>query len=468
MTAHAHQASQADAPIAKIHIADGAEKGLIGRLLMLGAANKANATFEQVKDLMPSDFAHRPHQLIWHAMRVLAERRENISMDTVRAELNRPLKDSTQKAIDAVTPAYLDEVATIRNANALDCAQVIREASLDRKGLQAAQEVVKVFQDGSLHVRQKSARARELIEKISHQVQAIDGQPTKTLSASEMEYWTDLQAKRRALSQGDESSFGIPSGYRAVDEVIHGFKRGKLYIVAARPAIGKSAFAINVALNAMRLGHRVLFIPLEMSDADMTERILAIESHVNTRDLETGNVSPDDMIRLEEAHHRLQAYAGSRQFHYLQFEGIPTMAQIETKVNHHMGMHGADLVIFDQMSREAISAERPDANLDTFMSNTVQTLHKWVKVHNVPILSMAQLNRDSVKNPDQEPELIHLAGSDSIGRTADVVMALHRSSIQGAREALPTKLLFLKQRKGQGGAHSVMLNYIPHITKFID
>lgn len=454
--------------LSKPALYEGAERATLGRLLALGMKQKANAAFEQVNNLMHSDFADERHRLIWHAMRVLSERRENISVETVAAELDRPLKESSKKAIEVVTEAYLYDLMAVRSTNLLDNAQLIRESSLERKGLKMAQDMVKAFQDPSLHIKQKAARADELVKKISHQVQALDGHPTKTLSQSEMEYWTSLQIKRRALSEGDDSSYGISSGYRAIDEVIHGFKRGQLYVMAARPGVGKSAFAINTALNAMRVGKSILFIPLEMTDTDMTERVLAIESHVNTRDLETGNISAEDIARLEEAHTRLQSYRGAQLFHYLQFDAAPTIREIEVKLNHHMEVYGADLIIFDQMSREAIKTERADINLDTFMSNTVQTLRGWATKHNVPLLAMAQFNRDSVKNPEQEPELHHLAGSDSVGRTADVVMALHRSSTQGAKEAMPTKVLFLKQRKGQGGAHSVMLNYIPHITKFID
>jgi replicative DNA helicase len=468
MTAAPQQTTQPAPSTTKATQYDTAEKSVLGRLLSLGIKQKANAAFDLVKDLTLTDFAQERHQLTWHAMRMIADRRENISLETVAAELNRPLKDGSKKAIEVVTEAYLYDLMATRSINLMDNAQLVREGALERKGLKMAQEMVKTFQDPSLHIKQKAVHAGALVKRISHQVQGLDGHPTKTLSASEMEYWNDLQAKRRALSAGDESSYGISTGYRAIDEVIHGFKRGNLYVVAARPAIGKSAFAINIALNAMRVGKSVLFIPLEMNDKDMTERVLAIESHVNTRDLETGNISPDDIARLEEAHARLQNYAGAQLFHYLQFETTPTLREIEVKLNHHMEVYGADLIIFDQMSREAIRSERPDANLDTFMSNTVMALRAWAVKNNAPLVAMAQLNRDSVKDPEQEPELKHLAGSDSVGRTADVVMALHRSSTQGAREAMPTKLLFLKQRKGMGGAHSIMLNYIPHITKFID
>jgi replicative DNA helicase len=454
--------------VSKASHSSGNEKALLGRLLSLGVKKKSNVAFEQVKDLMPSDFTDERHQLVWHAMRILVERRDNISVETVTAEMDCPLKDSSKKAIEVVTQAYLYELVGIPSTNLLDNAQIIREAALERKGLRMSQEMVKIFQDPSLHIKQKATRAVDLVKKISNQVQGLDGHPTKTLSDSEMEYWTDLQAKRRAISQGDDSSYGISSGYRAIDELIHGFKRAHLYVVAARPGIGKSAFAINVALNAMRVGKSVLFIPLEMNDLDMTERVLAIESHVNTRDLETGNIAPEDIGRLEEAHKRLQSYRGSQLFHYLQFETTPTMREIEVKMNHHMGVHGADLIIFDQMSREAIRSERPDTNLDTFMSNTVLTLRSWATNHRVPVLSMAQFNRDSVRDPLQEPELKHLAGSDSVGRTADVVMALHRTQTQGGKEALPTKVIMLKQRKGVGDGASAMLNYIPHITKFID
>jgi replicative DNA helicase len=465
MTAVANQNQAPANPIVRPgHIYEAAEKSLLARLM--GQSKKTIGLFEQVADLMPSDFGARKHQLIWHAMRELHTRGEAVSLLTVESELNRPLKNGSMRAIDEVTVGTLNEIASSPARDFLEAARLVRTGSLERKGAQITAEMGKVFADGSIPLESKMTLALDLIGKLATQVQALDGRGSKSIRDSIEEYWTVLESKRQALSRGDVTAYGVPSGYKAMDEVLHGFKRGKLYVVVARPSVGKSALGINLALNAMKMKQRVLFIPLEMDDQEMTARALAIESQVSGQDLDTGNISEGDIGRLIEARSRINGYETSQRFHYLQFPPLPTMRQIEAKLNQHMALYGADLIVFDQMSTEALSPEKAHTEQNIFMSETVKTLRAWAKRYNVPVVSFAQLNREGDRMPDQKPRLSHVAGSDAIGRTADVVMALHREKSAIQKEVEPTEVIFLKHRGGWEG--TITLNYIPHITKFID
>ncbi len=444
---------------------DGAERALIARLLSLGVTGKSSAAFEQVADLKPSDFSARRHKLIWHAMRELHGRADTISLTSVEAELNRPLKDKSLKAIEEVTPAYLAELLTQRAGDLLGSAKIIRRAAARRKMRDMAHDMDALMSDETHTEQEAMTAALEMMHRVASQVQALDGHTGTTMHAALADVFAQVGARQRAVSAGDTSSYGIASGYPALDAVIHGFKRGHLYVVAARPSVGKSALAINLAMSAMRQAARVLFIPLEMTAHEMTSRALSIESDLTGSDIETGNVSLEDFDLLAECMVRLQGYQASKTFHFLEFEPLPTMAQIELKLHQHMMLHGADMIVFDQLSPEAISPLKPDLTLHKFISDSVNTLRTWAKKYNVPVLSMAQLNREGDRTPDGKPRLTHLAGSDSIVRAANTVILLHRET-GVVKEYGDTVDVIIAKNRG-GDETTIQLRYIPQVTRFV-
>lgn len=465
MTAAPQMSQQPSSVPAKAHASTRAEIALLSRLLVLGAANKSNAAFEQTMDIAWNDFVLRPHQLIWHAMKQVYARHDPINLTTIEAELDRPLKDKSLKAIEEVTPAYLAELMTQRHGDIAGSAKLIRRAAIRRKMRLMSRDVEAIIDDESKSELDVMDQALDVMSRMAQQVQALDGHAGTTMHAALGEVFSQIGAKQRAVSAGDTSSYGISTGYPALDNVLHGFKRGHLYVIAARPSVGKSALAMNLSLEAMRQNARVLFVPLEMTALEMTARALSIESGLAGSDIETGNVSIEDLDLLTVVTTRLQGYRASQQFHFLEFEPLPTMAQIEIKIHQHMTIHGADLIVFDQMSPEAVSPMKPDLTLHKFMSDTVNTLRTWAKKYNVPVLSMAQLNREGDRTTDGKPRLTHLAGSDSISRAANAVILLHRETAVVRDMGDMVDVIVAKNRGGD--ETTIQLRYIPQITKFV-
>ncbi len=441
----------------KIHAYDNAERALLGRLLTLGYKGKANAAFEQSSDLCWDDFYERKHQIIWHGMKQIAERSEAITLDTVEAELQTTLKNSTTRAIDVVKVDYLKDLLAYPHGDILEMVKLIRKASIKRKASLSVKAMQAIIDDDKCTLPQMMDGLMSHTSAIALSVSALDGKPSITLHEDVSDLARRTAAARKAYENGEALAFGVLSGYREIDDVTYGFQRRELVVVTARPGIGKSAWAVNVALNAMRQGTRVLIIPLEMSHNAMTARLMAIESGISAAKIKMGALTDEECKKLAAAFKTVQGYTASKQFHYLSFEASPTMAQVGAKLHQHMSVYGADLIIFDQLSPEAVSG-MPRDDEKTMMSKSVAMLRGWADKYNVPVVSMAQLNRAG----EGRPTLKNLAASDAMGRTPDTVIAIHREEQSGY--VWDTEFIFLKQR--EGATPIVHLDYIPTLTKF--
>lgn len=454
-------------PISKSAAHDIAERSLLGRLMTLGEKDKANTAFEQVSDLKPSDFGTRKHQLVWHAIKEIHTRGDGIKFKTIEAELNRPLKSGNMSAITEVGIEYLEELSTQRHADVLESAKLIRRASVRRKAKQASQEIQAIVENGSLSESQMAEKFVTIANTLSTQAQALDGHGPITMSLSLAQVWKTFDQKLRAVSAGDETTCGLSLGYTSFDDVLNGLKRGEMSIWAGGPGVGKSAWGVNLGVNVARAGGSVVFIPLEMTHQEMTQRALSVESSVRASSLTTGHISPEDMERLKESYTRMHAWQGTQRWHYLTFEAMPTIEQIETKLNQHIAQHGTpDLIILDQVSPEAIAPSNRNIPLHEFMSQTITRVKAWPTKYNNHVAVMAQLNRESDKQPESRPRMSSVAGSYSLVRAANVFVALWREKGKNQADCEPVEFIILKNRSGWEG--TLHMSFIPYLTKYTE
>lgn len=446
-----------------------AERALIGRLLILGQRGKAQGDFERVEDLKFSDFVHRPNGLIFHAMKEITARQEKISVTTVENELSKTLKNSTMRAIEEVTTSYLYELMEGRYGDVEESAKIIREAAFSRNSERLLIEAIETIRDDHMAPTNKAERVLEYVKQIESRSLAFTGKTGTSLYDSVGQFWQRIEAQVKALEHGEVTGYGILTGLNAVDGFTNGFQRGKVYVLVGPTGTGKSALGIKVAKEAMQRGARVGYLPLEMSHDEMTNRMMAIESRIDGSLLQTGRVPKEYMARLAASCKTIQGYTESQQFWYLEFEDLldlPNINDIRTKVTAHMKTHGADLLIVDQLSVEAMSGTKPNMDEKVILRQGINGLKALAIYYNIPILVMVQPNKSGYGKDGKRPDLLDIAWTSSIANAAYVVMMLYRDITQAQQAVDPMEIIIAKNRGGSRGTGYV--NFLPALTDFED
>ena len=440
-----------------------AEMLLLGRILALSKTGKANAAYAQAQVLTFSDFSQRKHGIVWRAMQRIIEAGETISITAIEGEF---LKVNNAEVASSDLYALMQEA----RGDIPACLKRIQTASLRRKGLAMTRRMDQIFTDKTLSPDQMGDKLSDESARYILDIQALANRKNVSLFDDLNTHAQQFEDNRRAMSAGEMDAFGIPSGYQSLDNDMgmNGFKRNTVTVVAGRPGDGKTSVLLNFALNAMKNGARVTFIPLEMTHLEMTNRLMGIESSLDTIDLATGNLHPDDLALFSEARTRIQGYETSKTFTYLDFPPRPTMGQIEARLREHIATTGTDLVIFDQMSLQCVSRSDPRQRDDAFMAEMIAALKAWVhvKMFNIPLIAGAQSNRAAEQQGGKNTTAT-LANSDAIGQTADMVIQLDRDKSQVMHNGLSrTDWNITKHRGGREG--TIEMLYHTSSTRFVE
>ena len=251
---------------------------------------------------------------------------------------------------------------------------------------------------------------------------------------------------------------GVPTGFRQLDDLTGGMRPGALWIVGARPSCGKTAFALNVAAHvAKREEQTALFVSLEMSAVEISERLLASEGKVNSQSIRSGTISRDDQRRLVEVSHDLADIP-------LIVDDAPalTVLQIAATARRHKRQGDLRLVVVDYLTLISPADSRaPRQEQVATISRQLKGLARDVEV---PVLCLAQLNRQA---DGQAPRLSHLRESGAIEQDADLVAFLHKPTPATdtiAGDSGPVELIVAKQRSGPTGV--VPLLWLPRYVRF--
>lgn len=442
----------------------GAEMLFLGRLLALGQdprdETRGNTAYLTVQTLAVSDFYERKHGLIWRAMQKVIEAGGLINITSLEGEfLKAGVKD--------VTLADMEALIVNPKGNLKECKKRIATAALRRKALAASKRMAGLALDTTLTPDQLGEAISDESSRFLLQVQALSDRRNVTLFDNLDTHAIEFEKNRQAQLDGAPLAFGIPSGYPSIDYEMgmNGFKRATVSIVVGRPGTGKTSWMLNLGLNALHAGARVTFIPLEMTALEMTNRLIGIESGLDTIDLATGNVHPDNMAYLLQVRKRMKEREASKAFVYLDLPPRPTLAMIESRLMEHISTIGTDLIIFDQMSLQLVSRGKLPKGED-FVAEMVATAKAWVhpKMFNVPLIAGAQENRVGEANTGAKSTAT-IANSDSVGQTADVVFMLERDKTKTLNNGVsPTIVHLAKHRGGREGP----LNFLYHTssTKF--
>lgn len=339
-------------------------------------------------------------------------------------------------------------------ANVLEYAAIVRDRALLRNLAAAADEINNLVYDGS-------GEAENILEAAESKIYALrQGRNIGGLLPISTVVQTVYENISEAASSGKVIP-GLSTGLKDLDKYILGLNKGELILIAARPAMGKTSIALNIAMDvAKHTDKTVAVFSLEMSREQLVSRVLAREASVPSQNMLTGQLSPDEWRRLASA-----AQLVSATDMRIDDNSMLTVADMNAQCRR---LSNLGLVVIDylQLMQSAGGRQNSNENRQQVVSDISRMLKIMAKELNVPVVCLSQLNRASVGRSDKRPMLNDLRDSGAIEQDADVVIALHREGYYDPENADPflTEAIVLKNRKGQTG--TVYLQWLPEFTSF--
>ena len=358
---------------------------------------------------------------------------------------------------EQTTPGYLMQLMEITPtaANVLEYAAIVRDKALLRGISQAGTDIVEMAQEGE-------GTASSILEGAEKKIYAL----RKGAAAEGLEHIGTVLVKvfdRLAeLARLDQDFPGISTGLKDLDRKINGLNKSDLVLIAARPGMGKTSIALNIALHAAKhTGKTVVFFSLEMSREQLAMRLISNESFVDNQKLVTGRLTEDEWGKISLASSALSQTD-------LRVDDNPsiTVAEMSAKCRR---LDNLGLVLIDYLQlMTAAEAGRRAENRVTVVSEISRALKIMAKELDVPVICLSQLSRANESRPDKRPILSDLRESGAIEQDADEVMFLYRDDYynENSEEKNVAECIVAKNRHGETG--TVKLQWMPQYTTFAD
>ena len=386
-----------------------AEKAVLGSLMI----NKE--AISQVADLLkPEDFYRPAHGIIYQAIVSLYNKSEPIDL----VSLSNYLQE--QGRLEEIgNIGYLTDLtqSTPTAAHITHYAKIVRRKKILRDLIVAASEITNLTYQTNINIEKLLDEAEQRIFAISQSSISYEFVSVKSALEEAFERIDRLQ-------QNKDHIRGTPTGFEQLDNLLSGLQKSDLIILAARPSIGKSSMALDIARYVgIREKIPVAIFSLEMSKQDLVDRLIASEANINLWKLRTGRLSADgadnDFEKIQEA---LSSLAESTIF--IDDNPSPTVLQMKTMSRRLKAKHQLGLIIIDYL--QLIQPFDSNDNRVQQVSEISRALKALAREMNVPVLALSQLSRSIESRPDQYPRLADLRESGSIEQDADVVMFIYR------------------------------------------
>ena len=439
-----------EAPIKTVPANLEAEQAVLGSLLI-----DPDAIIKIASSLRDSDFYRERHQWIYSALLTLHERREPADFVTLVDELER------NEQLEAVGgPAYITElINSTPTAIYVDhYARIVERTATLRRLIGAAGQIAELAYDESHEVDEVVDRAERLVFGISESRIHRDLMPISTIMPEVVDQIDFLARNQNRL-------MGVPTGFALLDKMLGGFQKSDLIIVAGRPGMGKSSLGLSIAQNAARrYDARVAVFSLEMSSEQVVQRLLAVETAIDSHRLRMGQIDEEEWPILVEAANTL---AGTNIF----IDDTPgaSVMEIRTKARRLYAERGLDLILVDYMQLMSGSGGGSRGeNRQQEISFISRSLKGLARELNVPVIALSQLSRAVESRANNKPVLSDLRESGSIEQDADVVIFVYREDYYNEdtdRQNI-ADLMVAKHRHGTTG--TVSLFFRKELTQFRD
>lgn len=393
-----------------------AEQAVLGAIFL-----DAEALVEAMAQIEPQDFYRRAHQIVFRSMIALNDRNENIDIITLKSQIE---SENTLEDVGGIS--YLTELSQVTPtaSGVAHYAKIVKDKSTLRELIQAATKIVKegYSQEGS--VEEIVEAAEKGILNVSEKRNSTGFQAISDVLNSTMEHID-------RLSQQNEEITGLPTGYPELDKMTAGLQPEELIILAARPAVGKTAFALNIAQNiGTRTDRSVAIFSLEMGAESLVNRMLCAEGTIEAGHLRTGQLT-------EQEWHNLIMAMGSLSNTSIFIDDTPGIKVSEIRARcrrlaQEKGNLGLILIDYLQLIEGSGRESRQQE-----VSEISRQLKKLAKELKVPVIALSQLSRSVEQRQDKRPVLSDIRESGSIEQDADIVAFLYREDYyqrQGTEE----------------------------------
>ena len=423
-----------------------AEQSVLGAML-----NDEESVAVALENLSPEDFYRAENKEVFSAMLTLFEQNKPIDVVTVCDVLSQ--KQVLESIGSGEFIANL-AISVQTTANIKYYVDIIKEKSLLRNLIDASGQISRLSYEAS----EAPAAIAETAEKLIFDV--LQGKTPKSLSIIGDVVQKNF-ARLEELQGMNSRITGLETGFSHLDFILSGFQKGTLNILAARPGIGKTSFALNIAKHvAIRNKIPVAVFSLEMSEEELTNRIISSQAMVDSEKLKTGRLDTNDWERLMQA-----AVPMSEAPLYIDDTSMISVTEIRSKCRRLKLEHGLGLVIVDYL--QLMQGKGRSESRQQEVSEMSRALKILAKELEVPVLTLSQLSRSIETRTDKTPVLSDLRESGAIEQDADVVMFLHKPESEEEEEGPNTmaELIIAKHRSGSTGR--VKLMWRPNITTFL-
>ncbi len=402
------------------------------------------------EQLKPEDFYRQGHQRLFQTMLEISGRGEPVDLITLTSELQ---KNRYLEEVGGVS--YLTELAdrVPTAANVAYYAQIVEEKAILRRLIRTATQIATSGYSGGDEVAHIIDEAERKILQISQRRVRQGFIPIRDALMETFERIEKLHYNKGALT-------GIPTGYPDLDRMTSGLQKSDLIILAARPSMGKTAFALNLAQNiAVRYEKPVAIFNLEMSASQMVQRMLSAEGNIDASVFRTGQLSEEDWEKLTMT---ISALAEAP----IYIDDTPgiTVFDIRAKLRRLQAEHGLELVLIDYL--QLIEGTGRD-NRQQEIAEISRSLKLLARELNVPVIALSQLSRAVEQRQDKRPMLSDLRESGSLEQDADIVAFLYRDDYynEETEKKNIVEVLISKHRNGPVG--KVELLFLKNYSKFL-
>lgn len=428
-----------------------AEQAVIGAIFL-----EPEAFSTAAERLTPTDFYRTNHQIIFQAMLELFEKGEPIDLITVTTLLTNENKIDAAGGVVYLTQ-LTESVPTAANIDYYS--KIVEEKAILRRLIQTATDIV-------TQTYAREDEVEELIDEAERNILSVSSRKNAQSFKEIKDVLIEVYDNIEKLHHAENDVTGIPTGYRDLDRMTSGFQKNDLIIIAARPSMGKTAFALNIAQNvATTTDENVAIFSLEMGAEQLVQRMLSAEGNIDSQRLRTGKLTEEDWTKLTMAMGSL-SHAGI----FIDDSPGIRVADIRSKCRRLKQEHGLGMIIIDYLQLIQGSGSNRE-NRQQEVSEISRSLKALARELEVPLIALSQLSRSVEQRQDKRPMMSDLRESGSIEQDADIVGFLYREDYYETDKSEESdnqniEIIISKQRNGPTG--TVELAFIRKINKFID
>ena len=417
-----------------------------------------DAVEELVLKLKPENFYRPAHRIIFEAVCDLNVRRIPVDQISLADSLN------ASGQLEAVGgKAYLIELAdnTFALTNWQNHADIVKRTAILRDLIYASASINALAYDAPDNLDEVVEEAEKTLFSVTEKRVSSTFRRMDSLLNDAFEEITQLAEQKNHMA-------GVPTGFKDVDDLFHGFRGGDLIILAARPGVGKTSFALNLAVNAAKRGTAVTFFSLEMSAGQLVQRILCAEARVSLSKIRSGFISEGDWGAIADAMNSLSQLE-------LYIDDSPGLSILEARAKARRELRktaGKGLIVVDYLQLMQPPQTRRDGNRAVEVGEISRGLKVLAKEMDMPVLALSQLSRAVEMRGKKRPMLSDLRESGSIEQDADIVMFIDRSmdEAEAESEGRPdwgtAELIVAKHRNGP--TRDITLAFTAEYTRFMD